>query len=80
MEAVKLPSPVPAVFLLVDMVGLADAPQQIPRSVTKRPLTEETRPPELTELEARLKTEEVLTLTFVPKSVGGAGFLVQENI
>jgi hypothetical protein len=80
MEAVKLPSPLPAVFLLVNMVGLRDVPQHTPRSVTKRPLAEETVPPELTDWEPRLKTEAVVTLIFVPKPVGGAGFFVHENI
>jgi hypothetical protein len=42
---VKIPVPVPSVVLLLDVVGLAEVPQQTPLTVTVAPPSEATFPP-----------------------------------
>jgi hypothetical protein len=42
---VKIPVPVPSVVLLLEVVGLAEVPQQTPLSMTVAPPSEVTFPP-----------------------------------
>ena len=71
-ELVKLPVPVPSVVLLLEIVGLADVPQQTPLAVTTAPPPEVTFPP----LEALV---EVIEDTAVVVTVGAVAEVVKDT-